>query len=105
MNTESADCVLCKTPKEFDAHGAGAVMADDEVLEGVEHQAMFIYVRLPGNIDAGAIQVTRDPSRSEPRVWHIEGSPEQMSTFSLRPSVHLVGEWHGYLRNGRLESC
>ncbi len=34
--------------------------------------------------------------------WQLSGSKEQPT---LTPSIHHVGCWHGWLRNGELVSC
>ena len=35
--------------------------------------------------------------------WQRTG--DTFETLTLSPSIHLVGHWHGWLRNGVLESC
>lgn len=37
------------------------------------------------------------------RGWDISGT--NFEDISLQPSIHAVGHWHGFLRNGMLESC
>ncbi len=107
MNTESVDCVYFQSAKEADAHGAGAITCDDELHDGKDYPSMFIYLRLPGGRgrDAGALQGTRDKKRQGKQLWHIEGDPRDIKTFTVHPSIHLIGEWHGFLKAGRLESC
>lgn len=34
--------------------------------------------------------------------WQWDGNEEKPT---LSPSVHLPGRWHGWFRNGRMESC
>jgi len=34
--------------------------------------------------------------------WQLSGTVDKPT---LSPSLHWVGIWHGWLRNGRLESC
>lgn len=35
--------------------------------------------------------------------WERTG--DTIETLTLSPSIHCVGHWHGWLRNGVLESC
>lgn len=35
--------------------------------------------------------------------WHRDG--DTFETLTLSPSIHAVGHWHGWLRNGMLVSC
>jgi hypothetical protein len=37
-------------------------------------------------------------------TWELTGS-DDFATLTLSPSIHAVGHWHGFLRNGVLESC
>lgn len=37
------------------------------------------------------------------RGWDIAG--DSFENVSLSPSVHAVGHWHGFIRNGMVESC
>jgi len=34
--------------------------------------------------------------------WEWDGNEEQPT---LSPSVHAIDRWHGWVRNGRMESC
>jgi len=36
-------------------------------------------------------------------LWTRSG--EDFATLTLSPSIHAVGHWHGWLKNGVLESC
>lgn len=47
---------------------------------------------------SGALAFRPAPSPS----WHWDGNRDKPT---LRPSVHHVGHWHGWLRNGVWESC
>lgn len=80
-------------------------MADEDLLQGNDQGAQFIYLRLPCGTDCGALQVSRDRAECGPRIWHLEGDPRQPETLTLSPSIHLIGQWHGFLRGGKLESC
>jgi len=60
-----------------------------------------IYIILPGSKHADALRIQRGNPGGE-RVWGWDGNAESPT---LTPSIHAPGEWHGYLRAGRLESC
>ena len=60
-----------------------------------------IYVWLPGLSGPDCIQVSRTPTEKS-RVWYWDGNEEKPT---LNPSINSVGEWHGYMKNGRLISC
>lgn len=58
----------------------------------------------------GKIAITfANPLRGEPapgpdeRMWQRTG--DAFETLTLSPSINAVGHWHGWLRNGVLESC
>lgn len=40
---------------------------------------------------------------SHPVAWGVTG--ETFETLTLTPSIHAVGHWHGWLRDGVLVSC
>lgn len=43
------------------------------------------------------------PQNTEKCHWQRTG--DTFETMTLSPSIHCVGHWHGWLRNGVLESC
>lgn len=60
-----------------------------------------IYIWLPGINSPDAISIRKGAPGGE-RVWGWDGN----EIFpSLQPSIHCLGVWHGYMRNGKLESC
>lgn len=62
----------------------------------------YLYIWLPGDTGAEAIRITRGfYSTPEPRLW---GWNENEEMPTLQPSL-LTPNWHGYLKNGILESC
>ena len=61
----------------------------------------YLYVILPGSKHPDAIAIQRGQPGGH-RVWGWDGNE---ATPTLEPSIHAPGEWHGYLRKGRLESC
>jgi len=67
--------------------------------EGETHCVLW----LPSGSIVG-LRVSRDgPQSGGPvPVWGWDGNREAPT---LAPSIHLVGEWHGYLQAGFLSSC
>lgn len=49
----------------------------------------------------------KNPLEGEPlknrKLWTRSG--EDFATLTLSPSVHAVGHWHGWVRNGMVTSC
>jgi hypothetical protein len=66
-----------------------------------EDGVRYLYICLPGDKHIGAIRVHRQ-DRGIEREWKWDGNEEKPT---LSPSILCPGEWHGYLRAGRLESC
>ena len=52
-----------------------------------------------------------EPMHSSKALWERTG--EDFDTLTISPSIHVLGEvngpdgcqWHGYVRNGRFETC
>lgn len=92
MNTESVDCRRVSS-NEFTKPGDFRFVEDGGVLH--------LYIWLPGDSGPDAIMVRRgDPGGS--RVWGWDGNEERPT---VKPSILAPGRWHGWLKNGRLESC
>lgn len=66
--------------------------------EGERFPAGLIYCCPCGCGATGALAFRPHASPS----WEWDGNREKPT---LTPSVHHVGHWHGYLRNGVWESC
>lgn len=88
MNTESIDCHRVE-----DIQRPGDFKFSDD--------RDYLYIWLPGTTGPDAIRITRSPSGNS-RAWLWDGNLDRPT---LTPSIHVKGEWHGYLRAGRLESC
>lgn len=96
MNTESVDLVLFPTGTEAMQHGpGGACWADD-------HGHLFIMFPGAKNLDAIPVSRDREATLQNSRLWYWNGNVEKPT---LDPSLLAAGEWHGYLRGGRLVSC
>lgn len=106
MNSSSCKVTYHATPPANPK--PGDLWCDDEVLrpDYKDSQQCCVYMVFPDGSHSGGIMVYRD---QKPKVgypsWRMVGTPDKPETFSLHPSLHLVGYWHGWLRNGRLESC
>lgn len=61
-------------------------------------RAGIIYICPCGCGATGALAIRPAPSPS----WEWDG---QIETITLSPSVHHVGHWHGFLKNGLWVSC
>jgi hypothetical protein len=95
--------------KAWDEAGAGAMYADEDAAAGRDG---FIYLKVPSNNErgwknGGALRVYREekPEGSRFPAWKIQGDVTKPETVTLTPSIHLVGTWHGYLKQGNLQSC
>lgn len=90
MNTESIDCRKVK----FGEMGkVGDFTFDDDFSH--------IYIWLPGISGPDSLQIQKGPPGGH-RVWGWDGDEKKPT---LTPSIHAPGQWHGYLKAGRLESC
>lgn len=90
MNTESIDT---RRVPPGDLEKPGDFCFDEE--------RNYIYVWLPGFSGPDAIRIQKGESPGG-RIWGWDGNELKPT---LTPSIHAPGEWHGFLRNGRLQSC
>ncbi|HWA07934.1 MAG TPA: DUF6527 family protein [Opitutaceae bacterium] len=95
MNTESCDC---RKVADYDAVERPGDFYFQKV-EGMEGETQ-IHLMLPSHTFI-CLGVARGSSAT-PKVWGWDGNEEKPT---LEPSIHTIGHWHGYLRNGRLQSC
>lgn len=72
--------------------------AFDFYTAGDRERAGIIYICPCGCGATGALAFRPHESPS----WDWNG---EIETITLSPSVHHVGHWHGWLRNGIWESC
>lgn len=94
MNTESCDMIRCSD--------------DDAVLDGPPGSfyiadtegGKVMWLKLP---DGAASAINLRPYKPDIGAsWEWDGNENKPT---LTPSVHRVGSWHGFIRNGRMESC
>lgn len=90
MNTESIDC----RKVEF---GKMEKVGDFCFDEGRNH----IYLWLPGVSGPDSLCIQKGAPGGN-RVWGWDGDLDKPT---IMPSIHAPGQWHGYLRAGRLVSC
>jgi hypothetical protein len=99
MNHDTVKIALLKGEHPRDGRKAGdAKFSIDSEKEG------HLYVVLPGSDDVHCIPVTRDRNKADKnaRLWYLTGP---LSAPTLHPSIDAKGQWHGWLKNGTLESC
>ena len=46
-----------------------------------------------------------DKDGAHPCPWTRTGDPTNPPTFTVHPSIHFVGRFHGWLKNGVLTEC
>lgn len=92
MNTESAKGQRRETVEELIASKQNGDWWIDE-------EDAKIWIRIPG--DGITPWPYRDPLPNG-SCWRWNGDKDSPT---LEPSLHLVGYWHGYLRNGELISA
>lgn len=106
MNTDNVDLRRVKVPLEegtVSSPGDFAWDFDSDLLCGDRAKSThFLYLCLPGETSLSAIEVQHSNAPHSPRVWQWDGNEDRPT---LSPSILSPGSWHGYLRNGRLESC
>ncbi len=90
MNTESINCRKV-------GFGKMEQVGDFCFDEHCEH----VYIWLPGVSGPDAIRIQRGPAGG-PRVWGWDGNEDKPT---LTPSIHALGQWHGFMTAGRLRSC
>ena len=100
---QSGDMVRVETWGQMFAHGIGAFLFDAVEDHGESYERLM--VMLPSNHDprGGAVGLPFRPAKpSENRpTWEFDGNRDKPT---LHPSVHVHGEWHGYILAGRFET-
>jgi hypothetical protein len=84
MNTESIDCHKVEFGK---MQKPGDFCFDDEFRT--------LYVWLPGQSGPDCVPIKSGE-------WRWDGDQDHPT---VSPSIHVVGQWHGWLHAGRLVSC
>lgn len=93
MNTESCDMVRVADEDAVFDGPPGAFY-----IEQLDSGQVVMWHKLP-NGDAGMLRIR--PCDTHPS-WDWDRNEDKPT---LNPSVHLPGRWHGWFRNGRMESC
>ncbi len=100
MNTQSVDGI--KFPDgDLDHVCEGAAPGSWCYLRGSDGQIRSIAMMLPGFTFPQAINIQPHSTPGRPS-WSLSGDPDRPT---LSPSLHLVGHWHGWMREGRFVSC
>jgi hypothetical protein len=100
MNTESVDGT--KLPDgDLNSLCEGAGPGSWCYLRTPDGQIRNIAMMLPGQTVPQAIDIAPHGTHGRPQ-WTLSGDLERPT---LSPSIHLVGFWHGWLREGRFVSC
>jgi len=96
MNTESINCrIVTEIEKPGDFCWGG------DMGNKVSGDPTYIYIWIPGQSGPDCIKIARgNPPGS--RVWGWDGN---LASPTLTPSILIPGQWHGWLRSGRLVSC
>lgn len=106
MNTESVNLNRIKVPVPHDVEVkpgdfAWGFDAPETFGETRESKIIHFYHCLPGEKNMSVIQVQRGTPGGN-RVWGWDGNEDKPTIF---PSIHVIGYWHGWCREGRLVSC
>lgn len=94
MNNRSAKGRHLSTFAEIQIHGNEG---DWYFSEGENPDHLFIYI--PGS---GVVAWPLKPEKAvNGHWWRWDGNRDAPT---LTPSLHLIGQWHGWMRNGELVS-
>lgn len=64
---------------------------------------LYMFLAYPNGYYPESWEVVSLPlSGDQHPVWQWDGNREAPT---LTPSINVVGRWHGFLRNGKLETC
>lgn len=95
--------------REARAHGPGGIFyhwrGDGRQFP---EDVASVFIVMPVNISDSdracypVLEWTVDRPNPNGAQWSLSGTAEAPT---LSPSLHWVGFWHGWLREGRLESC
>lgn len=87
---------------EMMAREPGLLMFEDNVAATLGNSRRVLYSCPCGCGAAGAVRVGENEKPAEAPSWAWTGGKEA-TTF--HPSVHHVGHWHGWLKNGYWEQA
>ncbi len=115
VNTDSVDCVRLPfpfphrplKPGEFcwqpdDSEPEKRSDSGDGIEGKSEQETRYLYICFPGDNYSVALRCFKGPDRGIEREWGWDGNEDKPT---LQPSLLNPGEWHGHLKQGRLESC
>lgn len=105
MNTDSFDAIYCETWEATDSAGRGAIYW---ITDPDKNDVATLLMNVVKPDEGRGVKVTRHPEKKVEGVWLLTG-PKEKPTLS--PSLDCLEQnprrsvWHGYLHNGRFESC
>lgn len=97
MNIQSCEMIRVSSPQAVEDGPPGAFF-----IEEFDTGQRVMWHKLPDGTPGCILLrpvVSQNVSMSS---WQWDGNEEKPT---LHPSVHLPGRWHGWFRNGRMESC
>lgn len=105
---------MIKPPVDKERTGVKAIPVEfnDEEIAGygipgsVEFKGDYLILACPGCGHVSGMLVGNPKPKAKPS-WHLVcGSPQELTTATLSPSINCVGccGWHGWLKNGVFES-
>jgi len=109
MNTESYQTKVFNTQKEAEDYGKGGIWY--EYLDGTggygKHDSPSMSSKnFPSDVkNVWVIMISESclvPLKWETSRWQLTGTIDKPT---LKPSMHWVDQWHGFLTDGFLHSC
>ena len=102
MNTNSVDCRRIKElPLKDGQHTQPGDFGWSFDMPWNDSNTIYLYIHLPGDARGwSAIQVQRGQAGGS-RVWGWDGNEDHPT---ITPSINAVGQWHGWLKAGKLIS-
>lgn len=127
ISRESCDCKVFEFGSQASDFGKGGIYYewDESGNQSFTENVVNVYIKMPltwrqvyaakpdqlrGELDEesadysiGISWAVKHPENNHARhSWQLSGTKEKPT---LTPSLNWIEHWHGYLRDGRLESC
>jgi len=108
---ESVQCVVFETSKEAREHGKGGIwyVWKEDSQRRFPRDVVSVYIVMPIDWDEPDVEQkglscewTVDRKNYYGAAWSLSGTREKPTLY---PSLHWVGQWHGWLQDGFLKSC
>lgn len=100
-----------ETPRHGHAPIPLRMVSDDDAIaqagdfcweQGPDSVPTHIWLGIPSAVKAGWLPIrlaVKRGANERGKAWGWDGNP---NTPTLTPSVHTIGHWHGWVRNGQL---